>query len=176
MICETERLIIRKLIPEDFAAIHAMMRKPEVMYAWEHGFTERDTEAWFTVQFKRYEEDGCGYFAVALKDTQTVIGQAGILKYELDGKTDFAIGYIFDDHYWNKGYATESAKACIDFAFQQLGAAEIYCEMRPENQPSVKVAERLGMARIGEHVKTYRGKEMPHYIYILKRDSSCLTQ
>ena len=46
---------------------------------------------------------------------------------------------------------------------------EVIAEIRPENKKSRRVAERLGMTISGSFVKTYKGKEMPHLIYVLKK-------
>ena len=69
---------------------------------------------------------------------------------------------------WGKGYATEGAKAMLDYAFRELGKTEIVADIRPENLASRRVAERLGMQICGECVKCFDGKEMPHLIYRLQ--------
>ena len=77
---ETERLLIRKITRKDIDALLAIMGKPEVMYAWEHGFTKKDVRKWINRQLTRYRKDGFGYFAVILKENGTLIGQAGLMK------------------------------------------------------------------------------------------------
>lgn len=64
---ETERLVIRKLANDDFDTLLTIMGKPEVMYAWEHGFNKDDVRAWIERQLMRYTKDGVGYFAVELR-------------------------------------------------------------------------------------------------------------
>lgn len=54
---ETERLAIRKLTHDDFETLIAIMGKPEVMYAWEHGFSEDDVRSWIERQLTRYTKD-----------------------------------------------------------------------------------------------------------------------
>lgn len=56
------------------------------------------------------------------------------------------------------------------YAFDRLGAQKVIAEIRPENRPSRRVAERLGMWVEREFVKHYRGKEMPHLIYSKTRE------
>jgi len=75
------------------------------------------------------------------------------------------IGYIFDDSVWGQGYATEAARACVDLAFHEFGLEQVYATNRPKNKASVRLAERLGMQKVGEYLKTYHDKEMPHDIY-----------
>jgi [ribosomal protein S5]-alanine N-acetyltransferase len=61
---ETERLIIRKFEDNDKTALYEIMRKPEVMYAWEHGFSFDETQEWLARQKARYRQNGLGYMAV----------------------------------------------------------------------------------------------------------------
>ena len=77
---ETERLVICRLTMQDTEALLAIMGKPEVMYAWEHGFTHADVVQWIERQLARYRDDGYGYFALELKGEGKVIGQAGLMK------------------------------------------------------------------------------------------------
>lgn len=53
-IIETERLLVRKLTNDDFDTLLTIMGKPEVMYAWEHGFIEDDVQDWIERQLVRY--------------------------------------------------------------------------------------------------------------------------
>lgn len=164
-ILETKRLTIRRLDYDDFEALLAIMRKPDVMYAWEHGFSEDDVRAWIERQLMRYTKDGIGYFAVLQKESGLLIGQAGLMKTTMNGNEVVEIGYIFDNTYWHNGYATEAAESLIAYAFDGLELPAVYCSIRPENKASVRVAKRLGMEPCGSHTVVYRGKEMPHIIY-----------
>ena len=145
------------------------MEKPEVMYAWEHGFTRSETRKWINRQLTRYKKDGYGYFAVFLKESGELIGQAGLMKNVIGDNEVTELGFIFDNEFWGKGYATESAKTCIKHGFDELGLNRIYCSIRPENTASIRVAENLGMAKTGEHIVVYNDKDMLHYIYVLEK-------
>ena len=79
------------------------------------------------------------------------------------------LGYILDDAYWHNGYATEAAMMCLQYAFAELGMSEVYCSIRPENAPSIHVAEAIGMTPCGSHTITYNGKEMPHVLYKVEK-------
>lgn len=164
----TERLKIRKFITGDLINLHRIMKKPEVMYAWEKGFHKHEVKTWINKQLTRYKKDGYGYFAVTLKDTGKIIGQAGFFKSEINGGEVIELGYIFDNSVWGKGYCTEAVKACVELAFKQFKISKIYCTVRPENEASVKVAERIGMVLEGEYIKVYEEKEMPHLIFALE--------
>ena len=169
LIAETERLIIRRFYGRDLDALWKIMGKPEVMYAWESGFKKREVRKWLNRIHAGYRKDGYSYFAVTLKDTGRLIGQAGLMKQDLNGETIVQIGYIFDNSVWGQGYAIEAARACVDLAFSRFGIERLYATIRPENATSVRLAKKLGMRKIGETVKTYKEKEMPHDIYYLER-------
>ena len=95
-----------------------------------------------------------------------MIGMLGLLMEELDGERKLGLGYLLRRDCWGMGYATEGAQALLDEAFYKRNASEVIAEIRPENIPSRRVAERLGMRAEGELVKYYRGKDMPHLIYV----------
>lgn len=83
---KTERLAIRKLTHGDFETLLAIMGKPEVMYAWEHGFREDDVQGWIERQLMRYTKDGIGYSAVELQENGLPIDQAGKRGFHPSGK------------------------------------------------------------------------------------------
>ncbi|MDR2752014.1 MAG: GNAT family N-acetyltransferase, partial [Clostridiales bacterium] len=157
---ETERLKLRGLRQKDMNALFGIMSKPEVMYAWEAGFTKKETRNWISTQISRYRKNGYGYFAVILKSTKKLIGQAGLLRTEanVNGEQITEIGYIFDNEYWGNGYALEAARACVDLAFHKFGLEKICATIRPENTASAKVAEKLGMKKVGVYVKVHNNK------------------
>ncbi len=170
MLAETERLIIRQLERSDLSALYAIMSKIEVMYAWEYAFNEQMVSEWIDRQIQRYERDGFGYSAVVLKENGVLIGQVGLLRQTMDGKEVIGLGYIFDSNYWHKGYALESARAFAALAFGRFGVRDLHADIRPHNQSSINVAQRLGMKQAGEFVKVVDGKDMPHLVFTLGRD------
>ncbi len=165
---ETQRLVIRKLTKDDLDPLSAIMAKPEVMYAWEHGFSRNETRKWINRQLTRYRKDGYGYFAVLLKESGEFTGQVGLMKSTIGDNEVTEVGFIFDNNFWGGGYATEAAKACVRYGFDR-GLEKIYCSIRPENTASVRVALNLGMVKAGEHTVIYNGTQMPHDIYVLKK-------
>ncbi len=78
--------------------------------------------------------------------------------------------YILGRNFWGRGYATEGAASCVDYAFDRLNASEVIAEIRPGNSASRRVAERLGMTERENFVKIYKGREMPHIIYLVTKD------
>ena len=58
--------------------------------------------------------------------------------------------YMLKKAYWHKGFTNEGGKACLEYAFNKIGTDKVYASIRPENQPSRKVAEKLGAKVYGE--------------------------
>jgi len=81
--------------------------------------------------------------AVELKSSGKMIGNVYLGKRK---NNTLEIGFVFNRHYWNQGYAMESCKALIQKAFSS-GITKVYAECDPENQSSWKLLERLGFSR-----------------------------
>lgn len=165
MIIETERLILRKMDNGDYSALCKILQDEDVMYAYEHAFSDDEVDEWLKKQLVRYETDGIGLWAVVLKENGEVIGQCGLTKQLWWGENIVEVGYLFRKDFWHKGYATEAAVACKDYAFNRLGEKRVYSIIRDLNLPSRRVALRNGMKVCGVQVKHYYGIDMPHLIY-----------
>lgn len=169
IVLQTLRLYLRKIRMADRPAIGSILQDAEVMYAWEHAFSDDEVTDWMEQNLMRYDRDGYSYWAVMEKSTGDLVGLCGLLAEKAGEESDLGIGYIFGKKYWHRGYAQESASACVDYAFRTLGAGHVTAQIRPNNLPSVKVAERLGMTVRSQFVKRYRGKDMIHLIYYLEK-------
>ena len=170
MILETERLALREMTQDDYPALCAILQDPEVMTAYEHAFSDEEVQRWLDQQIHRYRQDGFGLWAVLLKSTGDMIGQCGITMQDWDGQWVLDVGYLFRKDCWHKGYATEAAVACKQYAFQTLKADRIYSIIRDTNLPSQKVAMRNGMSICGQFVKHYYGVDMPHLVFCAAKD------
>jgi len=83
-----------------------------------------------------------------------------------NGRQVLEIGYLFRRDCWHKGYATEAATACKQYAFETLGANEVCSIIRDTNTASQRVALRNGMTVKDSWTKHYRGVDMPHDRYV----------
>ena len=162
---ETERLFLRALTEADLPFLASILQDPSVMYAWEHTFTDQEVADFLRASLRRYEEDGFGHWVIVEKSQQLPIGLCGLLTESIEQEKVLGIGWFLRPIFQHQGYAAEAAAACRDYAFSILHAPDLYAQIRPENLPSCKVAERIGMSVAGQFVKTYRGKQMPHLIY-----------
>lgn len=165
MVLGSERLWFRKITQNDYEPIAAILQNEEVMYAWEHAFVDDEVQEWIDKNLARYAEDGFSYFAVIEKDTNAFIGMMGPLVEKINEEKQIGLAYILDKKHWGRGYAVEGAKVCMAYAFDVLKADQVIAQIRPNNHPSRRVAEKLGMKIQGEYIKHYNGMEMPHLIY-----------
>lgn len=98
-----------------------------------------------------------------------MIGQCGLTMQPWKDEEVLEIGYLFRRQYWHRGYAAEAARACRNYAFDVLGAEEVCSIIRDTNTASQNVAVRNGMTVADHWVKHYRGVDMPHDRYVVKR-------
>lgn len=169
IIIKTPRLYLRQLKKEDYPFVCLFLQDIEVMYAWEHSFTGSEVTDWIDENIMRYERDGYSYWAVVERETEKLIGVCGLLAEQADEEKYVGIGYIFNKTYWNKGYAYESASACLAYAFDNLDIRMVTAQIRPENIASRKLAEKLGMTVKKQFVKDYKGKKMLHLLYAITK-------
>ncbi len=167
-ILETSRLILREMVLSDLDFIAEMLGDSEVMEYWPKCYSRQESHQWLLKQRDRYRKDGYGYWLVLEKDALQPVGQVGLLKMEIEEREEIALGYIIHHPFWKKGFAFEASKACIEYAFLNLNAKRVIALIRPENLPSQRVAEKLGMKPNGEIV--YVGFE--HLIFEIKRGTT----
>lgn len=165
----TERLKLRRLTQEDLPALKAILQDEITMKAYEHAFSDEEVDQWLARQQSRYAQYGFGLWAVELKTTGEMIGQCGLTMQPTDRGEVLEIGYLFRRDCWHHGYATEAAQACKAYAFDVLGAQEVYSIIRDTNLASQAVARRNGMEARGTFVKRYYGIDMPHLMFSVRK-------
>ena len=172
MILETNRLWLREMAQSDYAPLCKILQDEDVMYAYEGRFSDAETQAWLDKQLKNYADFGFGLWAAVLKETGEMIGQCGLTMQRVHDEPVLEVGYLFQKAFWGNGYATEAAVACKEYAFATLDAAEVFSIIRDTNLASRRVAERNGMTAVGTLTKHYRGIDMPHVVFSVKRPTS----
>ena len=125
-------------------------------------FERKDAEEWIQKALSRYAEDGVGGWALVLKSDGKFAGHCGLVYREIDGAREIEVGYTLARSVQGKGFAAESARACMEYAFRELGEPRVISLIRPENLPSRRVAERNGM--IVEKETEFLG--LPHLVYV----------
>ncbi len=145
MILETERLILRELIPEDYKALYAVLGDAVNMRHYPHHFRARDVKEWISRNRRRYRRYGFGLWAVCLKDTGELIGDCGLTLQDIQGEELPEIGYHIRRDCQRKGYAKEAAAAVRDWAFANTDYPALYSYCKYTNEASWKTAESIGM-------------------------------
>lgn len=158
---ETSRLRLREFVTQDADALAAVLGDPEAMRYYPAAFDRRSVEEWIQRNRERYQRDGYGLWAMLLKDSHEPIGDCGCVMQEMEGRNEIEIAYHVRRDRWGNGYATEAAKACMQYAFTKLGVDRVISIIRPENVQSIRVAEKNGLTC--EKIIFWRGYE--HCIY-----------
>lgn len=164
---KTERLSVRKFVPQDHSDLADILTDPVVTYFEPYETFTREACVQEAINFSKSDE----FFAVVLEDK--VIGK---IFFSKRGNGSFELGYTFNASFQGKGYATESIMGMLKYAFETLGVRRIFAEIDTRNSKSVNLVERLGMRREAEHKELFPKKDDPEsyndfYIYaILKKE------
>ena len=172
MIFETERLMLREMTQEDFGDLAGMLQDPEVMYAYEHDFSDEDVQVWLDRQRGRYEKYGFGLWALVLKETGEMIGQAGLTMQPYRGGEVLEIGYLLKKKHWHNGYAREAAEGCKRYALETLQVNKVHSVIKADNFASQRVAESIGLKKEDEFITQYYNGDMLHYLYALEKEET----
>jgi RimJ/RimL family protein N-acetyltransferase len=156
---ETERLILREILPTDIEGMFELDSDPEVHKYLGNNPIKTKEEASKAISFIRqqYVERGVGRWAVIEKTTGEFIGWSGIKLNakgeELNGKVNFYdVGYRFIPRYWGKGYATESAIAALKYGFETMKLKTIVGAADLDNIGSNKVLKKIGLKFCNEFI------------------------
>jgi RimJ/RimL family protein N-acetyltransferase len=187
VIIVTPRLQLRPLTWDDFEFIQALHADTDVARHISHGRprTRAENERMMEVTLSAYRE-GLGHLGVELKTTGELVGRCGLNLLEveaspvagqpprcywgrgsapagMDTSEALEVGYTFARRAWGHGYATESAIAVRDMAFDSTKAARLLAIIFPANHASIRVAERIGM-RPGPAVVAFDRPAVAHEI------------
>ncbi|MEX1013438.1 MAG: GNAT family N-acetyltransferase [Waddliaceae bacterium] len=158
---ETSRLIIRRYVTSDIDHLHRIFSDPIAMRYYPKPFTLEESRNWLTRFISDFDLYGMAHCCCFLK-TGEFVGTCGLIyRPNFEGQDEVEIGYLFLPAYWGKGLATEAAMAFRDYALGSLAKKRVISLIRPENIPSIKVAERLGFRP--EKQIMYKG--ITHIVY-----------
>lgn len=149
-ILETERLYLREFTIDDAQLLIELNSNINVTRYTGDGPVEDLSEArriLTEIIFPQYINK-IGRWAVHLKSTDEFIGWCGLKHIEADNEID--LGYRFFEKQWGKGYAFESAKACLDYGLKVLKIESIIARAAKENKASLNVIKKLGMVYLKE--------------------------
>jgi len=149
---ETERLRIRPYRDDDATPLHEVFESPEVM-KWTPSAPSKDVAETAqrlarTVAFTARQPPGMGLWALELKSSFEFLGQVGLFPVEGKGP-EVEVAYELAPRVWGHGYATEAARALVDYGFGELGLRRIVALILPDNARSRNVASKSGLTLEG---------------------------
>jgi len=154
---ETDRLVLRHWRKDDFRPYHAILRQPAV---YEHFGPQPATteDCWrrLLAAVGNWQFNGFGTWAVDRRSDGKLVGNVGLFTAWREFEPQFGeepeMGWIFDTETHGQGMAFEACIAALDWAKSNLEPTPIWAIVAPANEPSLKLAGRLGFERVTEVV------------------------
>jgi RimJ/RimL family protein N-acetyltransferase len=158
---ETERLVLRPFRAEDLGPLSALWADANVVrYIGGQKLSREDTWRRALASCGQWPYTGWGYWIAELKSSGELVGQLGFADFKRDMEPSIEgepeLGYVFAPSVHGKGIAREGCAAVLDWADANIGAESYPAIISPENEASIKLAERLGFTR--EPDANYRGE------------------
>jgi ribosomal-protein-alanine N-acetyltransferase len=162
----TQRLVLRPFQSEDLD-LFADFFLNEGFIQFSSGPFSRERVAEFVNKVIGWDRDGLpSQFVVTVRDSGTPIGYCGFFHQQVDGIAEIEIGYRLHPDFWNKGFATEAARAVRDIGFSDWKLHRVISLIHAENLASRRVAEKNGM--ILEKETTF--KNFPTQVFAISRE------
>ena len=171
---ETERLLLRKPVPEDAEGVLRYAADAEVM-RFLGGAPEGDVGADAVVErwLARWDANGFGQLVVVRREDGRFVGRSGLLVWDRStweqstirdaAEPEVELGWTLVREHWGNGYATEAARAARDWAFETVGVDRLISLVDLENARSLRVAERLGATQT--ETVTLKGKQTAVWVH-----------
>lgn len=150
-ILRTERLLLQPFRLSDARVVQQLAGDAEVASTTAsipHPYPDGAAEAWISAQPRRYQSSQEVVFAVVRKEDGRLVGSIGLRLIAEEAKGE--LGYWIGRQYWNRGYATEAARAILAYGFLQLQLVSIYAHYMVRNPASGRVLEKIGMQQKGK--------------------------
>jgi len=140
----TKSLYLRELNVADYKKFYNLNLDKDVLkYTGDKPFKNLEDSKKFLKNYKPYKKYGCGRWAVINKKNEAFLGWCGIKLTE--NLNEYDIGFRFFKKYWGKGFATESAKSCVEYGLNELKINAIVGRAMKENKASIRVLEKIGL-------------------------------
>ncbi|MFS0654414.1 GNAT family N-acetyltransferase [Bacillus sp. 179-C3.3 HS] len=144
---ETERLTLRTMNDNDAPFLYDMFQDKEVMKYYPSLKDKQQTREWIKWNEKNDRMYHTSLWIIENKETKEPLGQSGIVLQNIEGQIELEIGYMLKRSVWGNGYATEAAKGCLSYGFNELKVRRMVSLIRPENEASIQVAIKIGMKK-----------------------------
>jgi len=148
---KSDRLGFRNWVKEDLSEFASLNADSAVMEHFPKLLSEKETAAFIARLQKHYEKNGYNYFATEILKTGEFIGFIGLAYQDFEASFNPAvdIGWRLKKSSWGKGYATEGAKKCLAYAFNNLELKRVIATCTKENTNSENVMKKIGMVKKG---------------------------
>ena len=145
---KTERLLLRKILPDDAERVYAWMGDPEVCKyeRWEPHPNADYVRGYIHAVFNGYESERLYHWGIELDGA--LIGSVCMVNVD-DNDQKAVLGYCLAREFWSNGYATEAAKAVLEYAFCEINLNRIEASHSVNNSASGRVLEKVGMVLEG---------------------------
>lgn len=165
---DSERMIFRDWKDEDLLQFRKMNADTDVMEFFLNTLTHKETDSFFEGIKAEFIREGYGLYAVELKENSEFIGFIGFHKANLNlGFDPFVeIGWRIKKKAWGNGYASEGAKRCLEYGFEQLRFDEVYSFTAIVNTRSKNVMKKIGMTKKMEfeHPRIEKGHVLSRHV------------
>lgn len=166
---ETERLLLRAWKPEDFEAYARFMADADVMrYLTGEPMSRNDAWRNMATVVGHWMLRGYGMWAVERKSDHAFVGRVGL--WNPEGWPALEVGWTLGREYWGQGYATEAARAALDYAFFTQNVTRVVSVIAKGNAASQEVAVRLGETRGEEREIVHNGKAYAVDVWSISRE------
>lgn len=167
IVLETERTILRRLVPADLDDLARLYADEEVRRYFPEGtLTREETQEeleWFLDGHPERPE--LGLWAVTLKPNGKLIGRCGLLPWTIDGREEVEVAYMIAPRYWRRGLASECARGLVEHGFGTLGLKRLISLIDPLNEASKRTAMSAGLSFEREIVLD----DMPFEVFAIER-------
>ena len=147
VILETPRLVLRHQVLADLDDLWELYQNPNITkYIPDAPRSREEAQEeleWHMHGHPRHPE--LGLWATIHKETGKFIGRCGLLPWEIDGQSEVEVAYTLAKEYQGQGLGSEAALAILNYGFDTLKLSRLICLVDPENIPSQRVAEKMGM-------------------------------
>jgi len=146
----TKRLVLRPFVESDVEGLHRILNQDGILryFPGPDAAPIDRVRAFVVRQMTQWDEIGYAWWAVESAETGALLGWNG-LQY-LPETEETEIGFLLDRSQWGQGLTTEAARIGLRFGFEEAGLEEIVALAHPENAPSRRVIEKLGLRYIEE--------------------------
>ncbi|HEY3506242.1 MAG TPA: GNAT family N-acetyltransferase [Actinocatenispora sp.] len=151
---DTKRLSFAEMTADDLDDMAALLGDAAVMRYYPRLKTRAEALDWISWNQDLYQREGFGLWAIRLRATGEFVGDCGLTPQDVEGTVEVELGYHVRNDLQGLGYATEAATACRDHARHVLGLSRLVAIIDPDNKPSQRVAEKIGLRF--ERDATYR--------------------